>query len=228
MQKISSFKAQALFRRLVATSGPERSSWEAVGALAKEARPNWGLDLHAEREPFTADAFVYLVDTSNLWIAAAAVAPAQLASLRDEVGGETGQGESTELRADSAAAMASASLKAQTGDGGMASLVTLRALAVGLRAIAAAPEFAAAAEQSPGPDNSHWLLLLYHLSDGEVIAGLGHVDDPIPGMLDRATLFEYVAIMVEMHLKAGTVLDAAVERGGGVVLAPALEAVGLA
>lgn len=216
---MSSFKTQALLRRVAATSGPERSFWKAVGALAQETRPNWGLDLHAGRQPLATDAFVYLVDTGNLWVAAAAILPAQLASLRDEVD----EARSTALRALAAAAMARASQAAQPKAGSMALPETLQAFAAGLRAIAAAPGFIATAEQSPELDNHHWILLLYRLVDGEVLAGFGHIDDPVPGMLEREMLVEYVGTMVEMDVASdGTIINAAVKQARGVQLAPAL------
>ncbi|VTU41739.1 hypothetical protein RA8P1_00083 (plasmid) [Variovorax sp. RA8] len=158
------------------------------------------------------DAFVYLVDTGNLWVAAAAILPAQLASLRDEVD----EARSTALRALAAAAMARASQAAQPKAGSMALPETLQAFAAGLRAIAAA-------EQSPELDNHHWILLLYRLIDGEVLAGFGHIDDPVPGMLEREMLVEYVGTMVEMDVASdGTIINAAVRQARGVQLAPAL------
>lgn len=83
---MSSLKTQALLRRIASSSAPEQAFWKAVVSHAHEARPNWGLDLHPGRAPLAADAFVYLVDTSNLWVAAAAISPAQLVSVRTEVG----------------------------------------------------------------------------------------------------------------------------------------------
>lgn len=221
---MSSIKTQALLRRVAATSGPERSFWKGVGALAQEAGPNWGLDLHADRGPLAADAFVYLVDTSNFWIASAAIAPAQLVALKDEVD----EDDSTELRSRAAVAMARASSGSSTSQaqpmaGSMASPATLQAFAAGLRAIAAAPGFVAASEQSPELDNHHWILLLYRLAEGGVIAGFGYVDEPIPGMLDRESLTQYVANMVEMDLGSDdTIVNGAVKQARGVVLAPAL------
>ncbi|OUM04512.1 hypothetical protein [Variovorax sp. JS1663] len=215
---MSSFKTQALLRRVAAPTGPERSFWKAVGALAQEPRPNWGLDLHAGRQPLATDAFVYLVDTSNVWIAAAAISPAQLVAVRDEVEG----GDGHELRARAAVAMASASQAVQPKEGSMASPETLQAFAAGLRAIAAAPGFIATAEQSPELDNYHWILLLYRRVDGEVVAGFGYVDEPIPGMLDRETLVEFVGNMVEMDLTEDTSVGVAVREHGGVDLAAAL------
>lgn len=215
---MSSFKTQALLRRVAATTGPERSFWKAVDALAQEPRPNWGLDLHAGRQPLATDAFVYLVDTSNLWIAAAAISPAQLVAVKDEVEG----GDSRDLRARAAVAMASASQAGRPKEGLLAFPETLQAFAAGLRAIAAAPGFIATAEQSPELDNHHWILLLYRLVDGEVLAGFGYVDDPIPGMLDRATLVEFVGNMVEMDLEPGAVACEEAAAHGGVLLAPEL------
>ncbi|MDM0084756.1 hypothetical protein QTI17_29565 [Variovorax sp. J31P179] len=211
---MSSIKTQALLRRVAATSGPERSFWKAVAALEQEPRPNWGLDLHAGRQPLAADAFVYLVDTSNLWVAAAAISPGQLVAVKAEVEGS----DSPELRALAAVAMASASQAAQQKEGSMASPETLQAFAAGLRAIAAAPGFIATAEQSPELDNHHWILLLYRLVDGALLAGFGCVDDPIPGMLDRETLIEFVANMVEMDLEPGALVrEAAVAHGGSTI-----------
>lgn len=215
---MSSFKIQAQLRRLSTTAGPERSFWQAVGALEQAPRPNWGLDLYARRQPLAIDAFVYLVDTSNLWVAAAAISPAQLVSLKDEV--EEGSG--VELRALAAVAMASASQAERPKLVSTGSPETLQAFAAGLRAIAAAPGFIATAEQSPELENHLWILLLYRLADGEAVAGFGCVDDPIPGMLDRPTLVEFVENMVEMDLAEDTIVGVAVREHGGVELAAAL------
>lgn len=215
---MSSFKTQALLRRVAATAGAEHSFWQAVGALEQDPRPNWGLDLYAGRQPLATDAFVYLVDTSNLWVAAAAVSPAQLVTLKDEVE----ERDTTELRSLAAVAMANASQAALPKAGSMASPETLQAFATGLRAIAAAPGFIATAEQSPELDNHHWILLLYRLVDGGVLAGFGYVDDPVPGMLDRETLVEFVENMVEMDLAEDSIVGLAVREHGGVELAAAL------
>ncbi|MDN8617149.1 hypothetical protein [Variovorax ginsengisoli] len=215
---MSSFKTQALLRRVAATAGPERSFWKAVGALAQEPRPNWGLDLHAGRQPLATDAFVYLVNTSNLWVASAAMSPAQLVAVKNEVEG----GDSHKLRALAAVAMASASQAARAKEGSMASPESLQAFAAGLRAIAAAPGFIATAEQSPELDNHHWILLLYRLVDGEVLAGFGYGDDPIPGMLDRETLIEFVGNMVEMDLEPGALVGETAAAHGGATLADVL------
>jgi hypothetical protein len=72
-------------------------------------------------------------------------------------------------------------------------------------------------------DNHHWILLLYRLLDGDVIAGLGYVDDPHLGMLDRSTLMECVISMVEMDLvPEDSIVGATVRKHGGVMLAPEL------
>ena len=104
----------------------------------------------------------------------------------------------------------------------MASRETLQAFAAGFRAISAAPGFLAAPERSPALDNHHWILLLYRLADGEVIAGSGYVDEPSPGMLDRSTLVEFVGSMVEMDLEPRAVVHEEAAAHGGVALAPEL------
>lgn len=205
--------------RVASSSSSERGFWKAVGSLMNKSRPNWGLDLNAARAPLAADSFVYLVDTSNLWVAAAAIPPEQLVSLWRDEGGESGPRD----RADAAVAMERASSKAQASEGAMTSPDTLHALAAGIRAISSSPAFGAAAEQSPVLDNYHWMLLLYRLVDGELIAGLGYVDDPYPGMLDPASLREYVESIVEMDLASeASIVNAAVCEHGGVALAPEL------
>ena len=80
---------------------------------------------------------------------AAAISPTKLVAVKDEVEG----GRSHELRSLSAVAVASAGQAAQPNEGSMASPETLQAFAAGLRAIAAAPGFIAAAEPSPELDN---------------------------------------------------------------------------
>lgn len=215
---MSSLKTQALLRRVASRSASEQAFWKAVAAHAQEARPNWGLDLHAARAPLSADSFVYLIDTSNLWVAAAAIPPEQLVALWHEEGAEAGIGN----RAVAAAAMEKASSKARGGEGAMSCPETLHALAAGIRAIASSPAFGASVEQCPELDNHHWILLLYRLMDGEVIAGLGYVDDPYPGMLDLASLREHIESMVELDVAFGAVVSAAVQEHEGVILAPEL------
>jgi hypothetical protein len=193
-----------------------------VGAGAERGVRLWLVrvpNLHAGRQPLATDAFVYLVDTSNVWIAAAAISSAQLVAVKDDVEG----GDSHQLRALAAVAMASAGQVAQPKEGSMASPKTLQAFAAALRAIAAASGFIATAEQSPELDNHHWILLLYRLVDGEVLAGFGYVDDPIPGMLDREALVELVGNMVEMDLEPGALVGEAAAAHGGVTLAAELE-----
>lgn len=216
---MSSLKTHALLRRVASSCASEQAFWKAVAAQAHEARPNWGLDLHAARAPLAADSFVYLVDTSNLWVAAAAIPPEQLVALWHEQGAEPG----TANRTIAAAAMERASSKARGGEGAMSSPETLHALAAGIRAIASSPAFGAAVDQLV-LDNHHWILLLYRLVDGEVIAGLGYVDDPYPGMLDFASLREYVESIAEMDLMSeDSIVNAAVREHGGVTLASELE-----
>ncbi|CAN7782784.1 hypothetical protein LJR175_008244 [Variovorax sp. LjRoot175] len=220
---MASLKTQALLRRVASNSAPEQAFWKAVVLHAHEARPNWGLDLNAGRAPLAVDSFVYLIDTSNFWIAAAAIPPEQLVSMRNEEG-ETG---AAECRAAAADAMKRASSKARTDERAMSSPEALHALAAGIRAIASSPAFGAAADQSPVLDNSHWILLLYHLADGELIAGLGYVNDLYPGMLDRASLRGFIESMVEMDLASeASIVSAAVRAHGGVMLAPELSDAG--
>lgn len=214
-------KIQALLRRVGSSSGPEQAFWKSVASQFHEARPNWGVDLNTGRAPLGSDAFVYLVDTGTLWIAAASVAPAQLVALRDE----EGAGEERQVnRARAAAAMHRASTRsASAGDGAMSSPGTLHAIGASLRAIATSPAFAAASAQAPVLDDPHWILMLYRLADGELITGLGQVSDPYPGMLDRGTLLECVEGMVEMDIGTrGTIVNAEARQHGGVSLAPEL------
>ncbi|CAN7770629.1 hypothetical protein LJR290_007502 [Variovorax sp. LjRoot290] len=216
---MSSVKTQALLRRVASGSAPEQAFWKAVVSCAHEARPNWGLDLHAGRTPLAADSYVYLVDTSSHWIAAAAISPSQLALVRTDAGETT----AVESRARAAAAMERASARAGAGEGAMFSPETLTAFAAGITAIATSPAFAAAAKQPHVLENHHWILLLYRLTDGHMIAGLGYVDDPYPGMLDMASVREYVSSMVEMDLSSvGSTVSEAVGAHGGVMLASAL------
>jgi hypothetical protein len=213
---LSSFKTQALLRRVASSSAPEQAFWKAVVASAHATRPNWGIDLHAGRTPLATDSFVYLVDTSNMWIAAAAISPAQLVSARARSGGLA----ALESRAGAAAALASASARGGARQGAPYAPETIAAFAAGITAIAMSPAFAAAAEQPHVLDNQHWILLLYRLTGGNAIVGLGCVDDPYPGMLDIASLREFVASMVEMDLEAdASIVSEAVRIHGPAQLA---------
>ncbi|VTU44329.1 hypothetical protein [Variovorax sp. RA8] len=105
----------------------------------------------------------------------------------------------------------------------MSSPETLSTFAAGIRAIATSPAFGAAAAQTVMLDNHHWMLLLYRLADGDMVAGLGYVADAYPGMLDAASLREYISSMVEMDLASeGSIVGEAVGAHGGVMLASAL------
>jgi hypothetical protein len=210
-----SSKLDALLRRCACSSAPEAAFWKGVVANLTEASPNWGLDLNASRTPLSVDAFVYLVDTSNLWLASAAISPDQLARPLDEKG--VGEGDASPERARAARCIAAASATADS----TASPQTLSAFAAALSAIAMSPGYAAAhARETPLLDNHHWILLLYRLAGGDVIAGLGHVDEPYPGMLDRGVLLECVESMVQMDLGSErTIVNQAVKRAGGVMLA---------
>jgi len=213
-----SSKLDALLRRCACSSAPEAAFWKGVVADLTEATPNWGLDLNPDRSPMSADAFVYLVDTSNLWLSSAAISADQLARLFDEKGaGESGAGPE-HARAAQCIAAASATADAT------ASPETLGAFAASLSAIATSPEYAAAAsEETPLLDHHHWILLLYRLADGGVTAGLGHVEEPYPGMLDRGVLLECVENMVEADLGSQQAfVNQAARRAGGVTLASGL------
>ncbi|WP_431273264.1 hypothetical protein ACQ858_13655 [Variovorax ureilyticus] len=168
--------------------------------------------------------FVYLFDTSSMWVASAAIQPAQLVSIRcDE-----GSGGESDHRSRAAAAIAKASSRGRVGAQALSSPETLEALAAGLRAIATSSSFGTAAGRSLMLDNYHWILLLYRLADGELVTGVGYVDDPYPGMLDRGTLLECVETMVEMDVMPDdSIVGVAVRKHRGVVLAPELSHVRL-
>jgi hypothetical protein len=217
-------KFEALLRRCACSSAPEAAFWKGVVANLNEPSPNWGLDLHAERAQTSVDAFVYLVDTSNLWLASAAIAPSQLTTLYQAHAAAPGAPDEDLARAAECIAAASA-----TGDS-TASPETMAAFACGLRAIATSPGYAAAREREcPLLENHHWLLLLYRLANGETVVGVGHDDEPYHGMLDRTALLECVRTAVEEDLgSAHSTVNQAAKRAGGVTLAPELQRLKLA
>jgi hypothetical protein len=125
-----------------------------------------------------------------------------------------------ESRAGAAAALAIASARGGAGQGAPYAPETIAAFAAGITAIAMSPAFAAAAEQPHVMDNQHWILPLYRLASGHSTVGLGCVDDPYPGMLDIASLREFIASMVEMDLEAeASMVSDAVRAHGRVSLA---------
>ncbi len=215
---MTSPKLDALLRRCACTAAPEAAFWKGVVANLNEASPNWGLDLNVTRAPRSVDAFVYLVDTSNMWLASAAIAPEQLARLRQEHG--AGEAAASSERACAAEAIAAAS---STGDP-KASPETLVAFAAALRAIAASPDFdAASRHECPMLENHHWIVLLYRLANGALTAGLGLVDEPYAGMLDRGVLLEYIENMVQTDLGSPrTSVNQAIRRAGGVQFVAAM------
>ena len=112
------------------------------------------------------------------------------------------------------------SLLSSTGDP-TASPETLVAFAAALRAIATSPDFdAAGRHECPLLENHHWIVLLYRLADGTLTAGLGLVDEPYAGMLDRGVLLEYIENMVQTDLGSPrTSVNQAIRRAGGVQFA---------
>jgi hypothetical protein len=204
-------------------SAPEAAFWRGVVANMGASSPNWGLDLHAGRGPLAVDAFVYLVDSSNLWLASAAIAPEQLAVLLREQG--VGSGGTSFERALAAQAIAAASDAGTRSSTPAATPETLRAFAAGLVAVARSPGYAAACEElGQRVVHQHWILLLYRLANGNVKAGLGYAEDANPGMLDRAQLLEFVESIAEMDLGTeGTIVNQAAKEAGGVRLASELQ-----
>ena len=215
---MTSSKLDAFLRRCACSSAPEAAFWKGVVSDLNEPGPNWGLDLHAGRAPASVDAFVYLVDTSNLWLASAAIAPSHLSRLQEAQGAAPAAAGDALRRAAGCIAAASA------GGDTMASPETLAAFAACLPAIVASPAYAAALEhECPLLENHHWVLLLYRLANGESVIGLGHDDEPYHGMLERSVLLQCVQDMVEQDLSSPhTAVGQAVKRAGGVSLAPDL------
>lgn len=212
-------KHDALLKRYANSPRSEASFWKGVVSKFGAAKPNWGLELNPVRALLSVDSFVYLVDTSNHWYASAAVAPEQLSQLFNEKGG--GQGGASPEREEAARRIVAAS--AGTGQATIEAL--LNAFAAGLTAIARSPAYAAIrAPQGLLLGTHHWILLLYRLADGEVIAGLGHIDEPNPGMLDQGVLLDSVEALAQMDLGSErTLVNQAVRRAGGVILAPKLQ-----
>lgn len=219
---VTSPRFDALLRRCACTTSPEAAFWKGVVADLNEVSPNWGLDLNPGRGARSVEAFVYLIDTSNLWLASAAIPFAELGKRHDERAADASGNEP----AHAAAAIADAS---STGDP-TASPETLLAFAASVRAIATSPVFEAAQQQEcPMLENHHWMLLLYRLANGESIASVGHVDEPYAGMLDRATLLECVERLVEADLgSTRSAVSQAAKRAAGVRLAAGLRHVKLA
>ena len=219
IRKLTSPKNQALLRRRADSSPEEAAFWKGVVSKLGAAGPNWGLDLNPTRAPLSVDTFIYLIDTSSLWHASAAVASERLSELLEARG--VGQGGGSPERADAARGIALASAQSELSKPTDALML---AFAAGIAAVARSPAYAAShAHVSPLVANHHWLLLLYRLADGEAIAGLGHIDEPNPGMLDRGVLLESVEALVRMDLGSErTIVNQAVRRAGGVALAPEL------
>jgi len=224
---LTSPRLDALLRQCACSTAPEAAFWKGVVASLNEPSPNWGLDLHPDREPGSVDAFVYLVDTSNLWLAGASIAPWQLTALYEEHEKQgSGEGGSSRDLARAAACIAAAS----EGGEATASPEVLTAFACALRAVAASPAYAQARQhECPLLENHHWLLLLYRLSNGEAIVTIGHDDEPYRGMLERSTALECVQRMVQEDLGSRrAVVNQAVKRAGGVRLAPELRGLKIA
>lgn len=215
-----------MLRRYADSSAPESAFWRGVAANYSQSSPIWGLDLNATRAPLSIDSFVYLVDTGNLWLASAAISPEQLAALLEELG--TGPGGGSPERDRAAQALAAAS-----GAGvATATPQTLSAFGAALTAVAMSPAYGATMAQVSDTAQlsfHHWIVLLYRLTDGELVAALGHIDEPYPGMMERNALLDCVESMVQMDLGSiRTIVNQAVKRAGGVLLAPELGHVNVA
>ena len=218
---MTSPRLHALLRQCACSTAPEAAFWKGVVASLNEPSPNWGLDLHPDREPDSVDAFVYLVDTSSLWLAGAAIAPWQLKALFEE-GERRGSGEGA-LSGDLVRAAACIAAASEGGDA-TASPEILAAFACAVRAVAASQAYAEARQhECPLLGNHHWMLLLYRLANGEAVVAIGHDDEPYHGMLERSTALECVQRMVQEDLGSpGSAINQAVKRAGGVRLAPEL------
>jgi hypothetical protein len=205
----------ALLKRYARSPSAEADFWKGVALPSTPASPIWGLDLNPMRQPLSIDAFIYLVDTSNLWHWSAAVAPAMLSSPFPK--GGAGRGGEACPREEAARCIATASSNSDPDN-------LLAAFAAGVTAIATSLAYAAIREQHEHlAGNHHWILLLYRLANGEFVAGLAHVDEPNPGMLDRGTLLESLKSVVGMDLGSErAIVNQAVRQGGGVNLAPGL------
>lgn len=225
-------KLTGLLRRYAETATAESAFWQGVVAKASGSRPNWGVDLNPGRGPLALDAYVYLADTSNLWLKPAAIDPAHLEKLLAEDGFEREvQGQKRARAADciDAASLAGAGAGASTPDG-PSSPELIRAFATSLIAIAASPAYAKA-RQAPASvtGGHHWFLILYRLADGGRVAGLGHVIEPEPGMLNPASALDCLESIVQMDLGSPqTLVHKAVANAGGLHLAAALQHVKVA
>ncbi|WP_454909785.1 hypothetical protein [Variovorax gossypii] len=216
----------ALLRRYADGPETENAFWRGVVANFSQAGPIWGLDLNSNRAPLSVDSFIYLVDTANMWLASAAISPEQLAVLLEERG--TGQGGGSPERERAAQALAAASVN------GLATATpeTLSAFGAALTAVAMSPAYGATMAQVPQaslPSFHHWIVLLYRLTGGELVAGLGHIDEPYAGMMERNALLDCVDTMVQMDLgNVRTIVNQAVKRAGGLQLAPDLRHITIA
>jgi len=218
---LTSPRLDALLRQCACSTSPEAAFWKGFVTSLNEPSPNWGLDLHPDREPNSVDAFIYLVDTSSLWLAGAAIAPLRLTALYEEHDKQcSGEGVSSSDLVRAASCIAAAS---ECGDAA-ASPEVLAAFACAVRAIAASQPYAEGRlHECPLLGNHHWMLLLYRLANGEAVVAIGHDDEPYPGMLERSTALECVQRMVQEDLGSlGAVINQAVKRAGGVNLAPEL------
>lgn len=212
----------ALLRRYADTASAESTFWQGVVANAAGARVNWGLDLNPGRAPLSIDAYVYLVDSSTLWLTAAAIDPTHLEKLLAEDGFDPLVQSAKRARAAEcieAASDAGEALQALT------SPALTRAFATSFIAIAASPGYAKSRHATTQVTGSHhWFLILYRLADGGRVAGLGHVVEPEPGMLDLDSVLDCLESIVQMDLGSSrTLVHEAVTRAGGLHLAAALQ-----
>lgn len=220
-----------LLRRYANTARAESTFWQGVVANAGGARVNWGVDLNPGRAPLSIDAYVYLVDASTLWLTAAAIDPTHLEELLAEDGFDASVLGPKRARA---AECIEAASDAGGGLQGEASPTLTRAFATSLIAIAASPGYAKARQATKQATthvagSHHWFLILYRLADGGRVAGLGHVVEPEPGMLDLDSVLDCLESIVQMDLGSSrTLVHEAVTRAGGLHLAAALQHVKVA
>lgn len=215
-------KLNDLLRRYAGTAKAESTFWQGVVASTAPPRAIWGLDLHPGRGPLSVGAYVYLVDSSTLWLAAAAIDPAHLEKLLAEDGHD--RAVQTPTRARAAGCIQAASDAGEVADP-ESSVKLARAFSTSLAAIAASPAYAKS-QRVPRTVTAHhhWFLILYRLADGGRVAGLGHVLEPTPGMLDRDSALDCLESIVQMDLGSKrTLVHEAVTAAGGVCLADALK-----
>lgn len=202
----------------------ERAFWEN---LASSINPDWTLRLGTEFQPgdgslgLDYNAFVYLIDTSTMWVAAGALKHTEILRAKAQL-------DASGIPHGASADAASAAVLQLGRDGAPPDHPDVKlAVTAGVCAISQTQSYAAALAQTGSPAG-HWIWLVYKLkNNGESLGRtLFAKYSRRHGFLPLENLREVIcAALANDVANPNSAVAAEVRAGGGVELAPELQAI---